>query len=281
MFSTLRTRFGIPGVISVMALVFAMFGGAYAASNSSGGGKATASAKAKKGPRGPKGAKGDPGSSGPQGPAGPKGDAGAAGSNGAPGVSVTATESANAIEGHCTGTGATGKGGSKFVSASGTTYACNGMEGEEGQPGDPGDPWTAGGVLPPEATETGAFMLGSETKSGVYAGSALSAISFPIPLKSGLDESHIIYTYEGPWPANCENADHAGNASPANPEASPGYLCIYRGAGVGFENTMEFVSPSGGQGTGVSGVALLSEPNDTPNGNYMTGSWAVTAPPAS
>ena len=32
MFSTLRTRFGIPGVISVIALVFAMFGGAYAAS---------------------------------------------------------------------------------------------------------------------------------------------------------------------------------------------------------------------------------------------------------
>ena len=48
MFSTLRNRFGIPGVISVIALVFAMFGGAYAASNSSGGGKATASAKAKK-----------------------------------------------------------------------------------------------------------------------------------------------------------------------------------------------------------------------------------------
>jgi hypothetical protein len=51
MFSTLRTRFGIPGVISVMALVFAMLGGAYAANSPSGGGKATASAKAKKGPR--------------------------------------------------------------------------------------------------------------------------------------------------------------------------------------------------------------------------------------
>jgi hypothetical protein len=51
MFSTLRNRFGIPGVISVIALVFAMLGGAYAANNSSGGGKATASAKVKKGPR--------------------------------------------------------------------------------------------------------------------------------------------------------------------------------------------------------------------------------------
>jgi hypothetical protein len=83
MFSTLRTRFGIPGVISVIALVFAMFGGAYAASNSSGGGKATASkSKVKRGPRGPKGATGP---AGPQGPAGAKGDAGANGSNGAAG----------------------------------------------------------------------------------------------------------------------------------------------------------------------------------------------------
>ena len=47
MFSPLRNRFGIPGAISVIALVFAMFGGAYAASDNSGGGKATASAKKK------------------------------------------------------------------------------------------------------------------------------------------------------------------------------------------------------------------------------------------
>ena len=89
MFSTLRTRFGIPGVISVIALVFAMFGGAYAASNSSGGGKATASAKAKKGPRGPKGPKGDTGPAGPQGPAGAKGDTGAPGANGKDGTNGT------------------------------------------------------------------------------------------------------------------------------------------------------------------------------------------------
>ena len=70
MFSTLRNRFGIPGVISVIALVFAMFGGAYAASNSSGGGKATASAKAKQGPRGKTGKTGPAGPAGPAGPVG-------------------------------------------------------------------------------------------------------------------------------------------------------------------------------------------------------------------
>src|ERR1700729_4312957 len=89
MFSTLRTRFGIPGSISVIALVFAMFGGAYAASNSASGGKATASAKAKKGPRGPKGATGPAGPAGPQGPAGPAGAQGPAGAAGKDGVGVT------------------------------------------------------------------------------------------------------------------------------------------------------------------------------------------------
>jgi hypothetical protein len=120
MFSTLRTRFGIPGVISVIALVFAMFGGAYAASNSSNNGKATASAKAKKGPRGPKGATGPAGPAGAQGPAGAKGDAGANGSNGA--------------------AGATGPTGAK------------------GATGAEGSPWTAGGTLPAGKTETGTWV---------------------------------------------------------------------------------------------------------------------------
>jgi hypothetical protein len=84
MLSPLRNRFGIPGVISVIALVFAMFGGAYAASNDSGG-KATSSAKAKRGPRGPKGPAGPAGPTGPAGPAGAKGDTGAQGPQGEPG----------------------------------------------------------------------------------------------------------------------------------------------------------------------------------------------------
>lgn len=87
MLSFLRNRFGIPGVLSVIALVFAMLGGAYAANNAaSGGGKATASAKAKRGPKGPKGPKGDTGSQGPPGLQGPKGDTGSQGPPGPPGA---------------------------------------------------------------------------------------------------------------------------------------------------------------------------------------------------
>ena len=83
MFSMFKNRFGIPGVIAVVALVFAMFGGAYAA-NHPAGGKATASAKAKKGPRGPRG------KTGPAGPTGPQGSPGASGKDGATGPAGTA-----------------------------------------------------------------------------------------------------------------------------------------------------------------------------------------------
>lgn len=78
MFSIFRSRFGIPGAISVIALVFAMLGGAYAASGPGGGG-ATASAKGKPGSRGPRGKAGPVG---PAGLAGPQGPAGAVGSKG-------------------------------------------------------------------------------------------------------------------------------------------------------------------------------------------------------
>jgi hypothetical protein len=88
MFSLLRNRFGIPGVIAVVALVFAMMGGAYAASGG-------LSAKQKKEVKsiakqfaGKPGAKGDTGAAGAKGDsgaAGAKGDSGAQGERGEPG----------------------------------------------------------------------------------------------------------------------------------------------------------------------------------------------------
>lgn len=135
MFSTLRTRFGIPGVISVMALVLAMFGGAYAA-QSSNSGKATASAKAKKGPPGPKG------------PAGAKGDTGAQGLQGTPGTGGKDGTSVVAGAEPSGTANCEGRGGSKFVTGATTTYACNGKEGGSGA-----------GTLAPGATETGVYSF--------------------------------------------------------------------------------------------------------------------------
>jgi hypothetical protein len=90
MFSTIRSqlRLSPAGVVAVIALVFAMAGGAFAANNNNNG-KATTSAKAKRGPKGPKGATGPAGAAGAQGPAGPAGAAGKDGANGIAGTNGT------------------------------------------------------------------------------------------------------------------------------------------------------------------------------------------------
>lgn len=140
--SLFHNRFGAPGVIAVIALVFAMFGGAYAASDS-GGGKASVSAKkAKAGPRGPRGPRGKAGRAGPAGPQGPAGEKGA--------------------------TGPAGPQGSK---------GDPGAPGAPGAPGTPGEPWTPDNVLPGGATLTGVwggFQVGSGNQS--------FQLSFPIPV---------------------------------------------------------------------------------------------------
>jgi hypothetical protein len=249
MLSPLRNRFGIPGAIAVIALVFAMFGGAYAASND-GGGKATASAKAKKGPRGPKGPKGDTGPAGPQGPpgpAGPKGDTGAAGSNGANGKNGASVTSKALAQGnvHCP------EGGSEFKASSPEpTYACTGA------------PWPAGGTLPSEQTETGSWSV-----TVGAAGFGLGDISFSIPLEEALNESHVHFI--GTANANCPGSAEA-------PEAAPGHLCVYgsfaeeANFGEILDSGQEF---SGGAGT-TGGVITFAGTA----GGLAFGSWAVTAP---
>ncbi len=159
MFSPMRNRFGIPGAISVIALVFAMMGGAYAANNN-GSGKATASAKAKKGPRGPKGATG---------PAGPQGPAGSAGANGKDGAQ-----------------GAKGDTGPQ------------GPQGPEGPEGEEGSPWSAGGTLPVGSTETGAWS-GSSPRFTLEGEEATedTTVSFPIHLASAPTFVYVAADAEG------------------------------------------------------------------------------------
>lgn len=205
MFSLLRNRLGIPGVIAIIALVFAAIGGAWAATDQGG---ATASAqkqpKHTKSPRGPRGKRGP---QGPAGPAGPKGDAGANGEAGAQGAKGDA--------GATGATGATGAAGAK--GATGATGAA----GAAGAAGPEGSPWTAGGTLPAGKTETGAWVIPSSTGPGA----AQFSISFPIPLTERLSplsaEGQIIFLL----PGEDETATCPGTVE--NPRALPGHLCIY------------------------------------------------------
>jgi hypothetical protein len=287
MLSPLRNRFGIPGVISVIALVFAMFGGAYAATNGSGGGKATASAKGKAGPRGPRGKTGPAGPAGPagpQGPAGANGKDGASGQNGAPGAKGKSVVLLNEAPGNC---GIAG-GFTYEVEGSGEeNEVCNGEEGEEGPEGEPGA-IHPGETLPHEATETGVWSTGFFSPGAVPPHEnerILLPISFTVPLAAELDKSHVHFikkngkevTGTGPFtevtPTLC-----LGTA--AAPSAVAGNLCVY-GAKEDFSKTSSAFIGKPGETSFIVGASkagatlgmVIEEEEAT-----GWGTWAVTAP---
>jgi collagen triple helix repeat protein len=278
MFSPLRNRFGIPGVISVIALVFAMIGGAYAAS--SGGGDATASAKkklAKKGPRGPRGPRGPAGPAGPQGPAGApgakgdKGDAGANGSNGAAGKSVTVT-SVDPGELECNSLGGAIV---KQEGASSGVEVCNGEDGANGQDGANGEPWTAGGTLPDGATQTGSWSWTGPTTDAAYPTALPFAISLPAPLP----EANVHFSTEANFSDTC-------TGTVANPTAPKAHLCVYApGGSVGGFTAFEYIGdPSSfdtnttlpeDKGASLAGAVLILKNIFFPN-LTVSGTYAVT-----
>jgi Collagen triple helix repeat (20 copies) len=240
--SALRSRFGIPGVISVIALVFAMFGGAYAASNP-GGGKATASAKGKQGPPGPRGKPGKAGLAGPAGPTGPVGPAGPAGPKGDTGA-----------------VGAVGPAGPK------------GEEGEEGEPGPPGPSCNELGecLLPSEATETGMWSANSTGETAFLEVS----ISYPLRLSQGSAPSaHFVTKAEAESPT--PPAECPGDLE--HPKAAPGNVCLYENgffsANAGLPAALGF-----GIYDVTSGLPLKFPAKEAGKEVKTSGSWAVTAP---
>jgi Collagen triple helix repeat (20 copies) len=130
MFSPIRRRLSYANVVATLALVFAMSGGALAAthylvtSTKQISPKVLKSLKGAKGTNGINGVAGAAGSQGPQGGAGPAGPTGPAGSQG--------------------------------------------VKGETGATGPEGSPWTVKGMLPSKASEHGAWGFrgtgGSEGK---------------------------------------------------------------------------------------------------------------------
>jgi Collagen triple helix repeat (20 copies) len=278
MFQNLRKHLTPSTAIAFIALVFALTGGAFAATGGSGSGashatlRATAAkSKGKTGPRGPRGPAGPagkngvPGAAGPAGAAGPKGENGSAGGTGAQGPP-----------------GLEGKPGKE------------GKEGEEGTPGTAGkegSPWTAGGTLPSGSTETGAWSATlTPTGTGTVEAIVMSPISFPIRLAVPIlgfaaagPSAHYVSTEEqakgGPEATECK-----GNVE--KPEAAKGNLCIYEGAILEPSGTeylaVSIVTPPSGSidpgGTGTAG-ALMYVRYEGPAGEArLSGSWAVTAP---
>jgi Collagen triple helix repeat (20 copies) len=254
----IREPFGTAGlIVACVALVFAMLGGAYAASG--GGGdkattsaldKASASATGKRGPKGPKGAKGAkgatgaagaPGAAGAVGPAGPAGPQGPKGDTGPKGP-----------------TGATGTG----------TKGATGATGATGPTGPISD------------TLTGTWSYGVPvTKSFVET---TVPISFPIPR----EEVGDAFFFE-PEEVELEEFGTTGcKWELENPEALPestvpGTLCVFAQFGELFAVENIFFNPPNGftSSYGPTGSYLTFKKKETaePEAPFAKGVWVVNA----
>lgn len=283
MFRTLRSRITPSTVIAAVALVFAMSGGAYAASHylitSAKQIKPSvlAQLKGKAGTIGPAGAAGGLGPAGPAGPAGPvgpKGETGAQGPQGNAGVNGVNGESVVAKEVPTSSKTCNEHGGSEFKVGGGkATTACNGTTG-------------FAETLPAGKTERGTWSAQASPVLQVgepQVSSTIASISYAFPLGAA-PEAHYISEYGEELvesqttgePEEVTSTKCLGNAS--EPKAEPGNLCIY----VSLEqfdaapvprmpNTVSwFLRPYSSTAFG----AILDGHGEP--GGFVFGSWAVT-----
>jgi hypothetical protein len=259
MFRRIQQKLGTAGfVISIVALVAALGGGAYAASNGLSGKQKKevtkiAQTEAKKfagkpGPAGPTGPAGAPGAKGDNGTAGTNGTNGTAGTSGTTGKSV---EVGTASAGECLQGGATVQVGGE---PSTKKQVCNGRTG-----------FTK--VLPEGETETGTWSIGQTAP--FYTGLMRAPVSFSIPLEAPIDGTHVFYVKVGETaPAACQGG------TVEDPVAEPGNLCVYAGAQGPTIEEQQIENAQGVAGAGISGAFIqLSAGEEV----VALGTWAVTA----
>jgi hypothetical protein len=170
--------------------------------------------------------------------------------------------------------GTNGKDGTNGLEGKEGPEGPEGGEGPEGPEGPEGSPWTAGGTLPSGETETGAWGGSGDPESE----SGVATVSFAIPLAGPLDEAHVAKVPNEGENENCD--DGSGEAaSVANPEADPGYLCVFssavgKGSGVLIASPKNFAEAFTGGASTTGAVVFFTE---APAGRAW-GTWAVTAP---
>lgn len=263
-----REPFGTAGLIVACVALIAALGGSAIAANNALTGKQKREVKkiAKKfaGKPGAPGAPGIAGQPGAKGDTGPAGANGTNGSNGAPGVSPVGTSFA---AGQKPASGCT-NGGVEFK-GSNTTFACNGTDGTNGTTG-----FTD--TLPPGKTETGAFWTSNFNNA---AGNDGFAVSFNIPLATaGYKVRYVNPSAEISAPGIITGGDEGEGeevkaaqcpGTVAEPDAAPGFLCIFASGDSGANGTIVRVTKAKSGATFLSNLGAFE---------FIDGSWAVTAP---
>jgi hypothetical protein len=146
-----------------------------------------------------------------------------------------------------------------------------GVKGDKGDTGAQGDPGPFLETLPAGKTLKGDYHLGlTATAANQYT---MAAITFQVPLATA--PTFNLISQGGPATANCPG-------SVANPQAAPGFLCLYEGAsqnkGIGLQP--QACSSAGGCGgpnaADKFGVGLQVS-SGAAGFAYSSGTWAVTA----
>jgi hypothetical protein len=278
----LRSRLSYANVIATLALVFAMSGGALAASKflitSTKQIKPSVLAQLK-------GRNGNNGAAGAQGPVGPQGPQGAPGANGKDGAPGSAGERGPAgAPGEAGKAGPAGPAGLK--GATGPAGPA-GAAGPEGPRGPEGSPWVDKGVLPTGQTETGTWSIDQPHATAEFLIS-YEPISFPIRLgKAGpVGSAFFIDLKETEAKEGPVVKESGCTGSAAAPTAPEGKLCLYTGAEEENEGEAISIAPFGtgpeGQPSeyGEAGAYVqyvISASNTSPVKITDRGTWAVTA----
>jgi hypothetical protein len=136
-----------------------------------------------------------------------------------------------------------------------------------GPRGPEGPAGSVAGTLPSGKTLRGRFEAGSGTPAGVVGSSASGSISFGAQLAVAPARTIVLSV---PGPPECPG-------TVANPEATPGHLCVYVGERVNISavDTIIEGGATGATSRQGAGVYVISSGAGTFGAR---GSWAVTAP---
>jgi len=246
MFSALKERFGTAGlVVAIVALIVVLGGTAFAAGGGLTGKQKKEVKKIAKsfqgtGPAGPQGAPGAPGANGKD---GANGQNGAPGAPGAPGKSVVSEEEepgANCEEG-----------GYSFEveDSEEVNYVCNGL----------GTGAASQTQLAPGETETGMWGL-------MGTGEPNYLVTMNFPLRPVFDSSVEIIGNASNDPDHC-------SGTVQDPQAAPGYLCMYREVYENLIRTFLYLDNEL-EPSGLNQEFAAVDPTEPV---VARGSWAVTS----